>query len=582
MKRSLLLLATVVAALTATTSFAQTISVGSSTGPSPGATTPALTPVTFTRNAATPVADFTVRVTYNTTNFDATVAAANGGSCSANDASGFVTVLPPPGSSDVATNVYCNITFTIAAGVAAANYALTPITSFPGGGCFDTNANTVACTLTPGQITVTGGGGAVGPTITYNPAAGASAGTGGPVNFTGVTTPGTTGTGMITATPSGGSGGGTTTVGAFSFTGANAAAFTVTSAATLTFTAGVNTAQNITMTCLSTAAAQTANLQATETITGGATSTRFWVVNCPAGVAGVNTPPTITYAPAAGTTINVASGAATVIQVGCPTDGSPCNGAGSGLAATSRLETLAAVYAGPPFSPTPSMVCAFVTEAGVPTGGSTLDFVALAADAGDIRCTCPVVQAPEPFTVTVNERIPANSANPTATRTFTINCGSGLVCPTLSATPANGTISLTNGGANGLVTTYTVTGLVAPNTQAINCVTSAVTAGSTFTITTVPNPLVLTTATPSGTVSASCTNTNLTTATATLTCTPAVSTAGCTAPAPNVFTLSCPGGVAPPTVDIVPVPALGEQGRILLAAMMLLLGLAVVGFRVRN
>lgn len=514
---------------------------------------------------------------YNATVFTTVTATAlvPGSTCAVNPAPPFIRIIPPSGAGTPLTSTattYCRFAFTAAGGAAAGDYDFTTrLIECDGGACTRTGTF---------RITVTGGGSPVGPSITYNPAAGAAAGTGGPVNFTGVTTPGSTGNGTISATPAGGSGGGTTTVGSFTLSGANAANFAVTSAATLTFTAGNNTAQNITMTCTSTGAAQTANLQATETITGGATSQRFWVLNCPAGAAGA-TPPTITYVPAPGATINVASAANTVIQVGCPTDGAACNGSGTGLAATARLEALTATYNGPPFSPTPTMLCVFVNEAGAVLPGTTLDFVPAAADSGDIRCTCPVAFAPEPFTVSVAERIPASSGTTTAVRTFNIVCGAGLVCPTLTAAPSSGTISLVNGGAAGLVTTYTVSGIQAGATQAINCVQSGATAGSTFTVTTNPSPLILTSTTTSGTVSATCTNTNLTTATATLTCTPAPSAPGCT-PAVNTFTLSCPGGVAPPEVSIIPVPAMGEQGRILLAALMLLLGLAVVGFRVRN
>ena len=98
-------------------------------------------------------------------------------------------------------------------------------------------------------------------------------------------------------TPSGGALVATTTLGRFTISGADAASLTRTTAATLTFTAGVVTAQNITLTCVSGAAARTANLQATETITGGATSTCFWVLNCPAGGA---VGPTLADNPAAG------------------------------------------------------------------------------------------------------------------------------------------------------------------------------------------------------------------------------------------------------------------------------------------
>ena len=102
--------------LWAGTAPAQTIAVGSASGSPGGGTTPVSVPLDFTRNAAAPVADFAVRVNYTTANLDATAAGANGGSCSVNDGLGFVTVLPPAGQTDLASNTYCNITFTIAAG----------------------------------------------------------------------------------------------------------------------------------------------------------------------------------------------------------------------------------------------------------------------------------------------------------------------------------------------------------------------------------------------------------------------------------------------------------------------------------
>ena len=667
---------------------AQSISVGSASGSPGGATTPALVPVIFTRNNPAPVADFAVRVNYTTLNLDATVAAANGGGCSVNDASGFVTVTPPAGLTDVPSNTYCNITFTIAPGAPAPSVQNLVLAFAPAGGCIDSNVNPVVCALTPGTITIAAGGGGTAPTVAYVPvpttiinfpmgAAGtaafnigvASAGgtapgsvtvngcsatagftiSNSPINLVGTpasqisgsinlactrggavqngtltcsetSTPGAAvvrswplvcpvaaagnvpptltlnpiagstityigaGTGgPIVVTPSGGSGAGaaaTTTFGACTITGGGAA-FPTTNIAQLSFVGASVTPQNLVLpNCVPQAAAVNATLTCPETAGGGAAVNRVFTLTCPAAAVG-NVPPTITYLPTAGSTINVASAAATTIQVGCPTDGAACSGSGAGLAATARLESLTATYAGPPFSPTPTMQCLFVNEAGTALPGAVLDFVATQADPGDIRCTCPVAFSPEPFTVSVNERIPASSGTVTATRTFNIVCGAGLICPTLTAAPNAGTVSLVNGGGNGLVTTYTVTGIQPGATQTINCVQSNVTPGSAFTVTTVPNPLVLTSATPSGTVSASCTNTNLVTATSTLTCTPVSSAPGCAVTA-STFTLSCPGGTAPPQVQIVPVPAMGEQGRILLASLVLLMGLAVVGFRIRN
>lgn len=140
-------------------------------------------------------------------------------------------------------------------------------------------------------------GSSLGPSLAFNPAAGASAGTGGPVNFTGVTSAGSSGSGSIVVTPSGGVGAGTTTLSNFALSGTDAAAFTRTSAATLSFTAGLVVSQEITLTCTSGASQRTANLQATQTVTGGATTQRFWVLVCPAGT---TAGPTLSFNPAPG------------------------------------------------------------------------------------------------------------------------------------------------------------------------------------------------------------------------------------------------------------------------------------------
>ncbi len=556
---------------------AQTISAGTASGPAGGATTPATIPVDFTRNPGNPVADFIVRVNFNLANLTvANTAAANGGGCSYIGGNSFVTVIPPAGLSDVQTNTYCNITFTINPAAPAPSAQALTLSFAPGGNCIDNNANTVVCALTNGVVNVTAGGTPTGPNIAYNPAAGASAGTGGPVNFTGVTTPGTTGNGSIVATPSGGAAAGTTTVGTFTLSGPDAANFAVTNG-TLTFTAGTNTPQNITMTCTSGAAQRTANLQATETIANGATSQRFWQLVCPAGtVAAV--PPTLTYAPATGTTTNLASAGVFNVAVGCPTDGAAavCGGSGTGLAATSRLVSVTSAYTGPPFSPTPTMACEFVSEAGAVVAGPR-DYVAGQLDAGDVRCTCPVAFTPEPFTVTVVEQSPAGGAS--VNRTFNVVCGAGQTCGSISATPGSGNVNLNNGGAAVNVATVNFTGASNGVTQQVNCTTSGASAGSTFTVTGVP--ATLSNANTSTTVAATCSNTATTAGTATLTCTSTANSPGCTT-LNATYTLTCPGVNVPPPVPTVPVPVMGEQGRILLAALVLLLGLGVIGFRMRG
>lgn len=110
-----------------------------------------------------------------------------------------------------------------------------------------------------------------GPTPAYVPAPP------GPVAFGNVTIPANS-VQNIVVTPSGGSGGGTTTVGSCSITGANASEFSLVSAATLTFTAGTNTPQNlgVRFTPALPVGAKSASLSCTETIQNGATSTRTW------------------------------------------------------------------------------------------------------------------------------------------------------------------------------------------------------------------------------------------------------------------------------------------------------------------
>jgi len=229
------------------------------------------------------------------------------------------------------------------------------------------------------------------------------------------------------------------------------------------------------------------------------------------------------------------------------------------------------------------MACQFVTQAGAPAG-NLLSFVALQADAGNISCVCPAntTNLPtEPFIVSVEERTPS-TAGPVA-RSFTIVCGGPPPpgCPTIAAAPNAGTVTLTNNGGTSLVTTATLTGAVVGQTQTVSCAVTGASVGSTFTITTAPTPLTLSSVVTTGTVLARCVNTAQTLGTATLTCTSTSSQLGC-ATLNTQYTLNCPGVTVVPPITFIPVPAMSEQGRILLAALMLLLGLGVVGFRMRG
>jgi len=391
----------------------------------------------------------------------------------------------------------------------------------------------------------------------------------------------------ITATPSGGSGVGapaTTTVGACTLAGGGAAFAAGFPIAQLSFIGPTVTAQNIVLpNCTPQAAAVNATLSC-PTVRGGVAVNPVpsFTLTCPAaGPAGVA--PVLTYNPAPNSSTPILAGQTAVIAVGCPTEGANCTGSGAGPSATSTLSNLTAVYNGPMFSPTPGMVCQFVTQAGAPAG-NLLSFVALQADAGNISCVCPAntTNLPtEPFIVSVEERTPS-TAGPVA-RSFTIVCGGPPPpgCPTIAAAPGAGTVTLINNGGTTLVTTATLTGAVVGQTQTVSCAVTGASVGSTFTITTAPTPLTLSSVVTSGTVLAACTNSAQTLGTATLTCTSTSSQLGC-ATLNTQYTLNCPGVPVVPPITFIPVPAMSEQGRILLAALMLLLGLGVVGFRMRG
>lgn len=544
--------------------------VGSGSG---NAGTQVTVPVNFAGDGVTISSQISVSVVAPLSVVSAT--GQNGQTCSAAGNTVTVVLFSFSALPGAATN-YCNITLAIAPGTPASPPTL-PVTgsgqlcAISGGGAAPT------CTVANGAITVTGGVVNTPPTINYNPAVGQT------ITYTGAGTGG-----PIMATPSGGAGSGaaaTTTVGPCVITNGGAA-FPTQPSGTLSFVGPTTTTQNIVLpNCVPQAMAVTANLSCPESAGGGNPVARTFSLTCPAA-APAAVPPTLTYNPPNGSTTNVNASSSLTINVGCPNDGAACGGSGTGLGATSRLNTLVATYTGLA-SPAPSMQCNFVTEGGTVVA-APLDFVATQADSGDIRCTCPANTTglpTEPFQVTVQESSPA-SGGVSATRTFNITCQGAPppACGTISANPSSGTVTLTNGGAGTQITQAALAGAGAGVSHTVTCSLSGVSSGTVFTITTNPSPLTLNNVTTTGTVTASCTNSAQTQGTGTLTCTSSATGATGCASLSAQYTLQCPGAGGPPPGPLpsVPVPALGEQGRILLAALMLLLGLGVVGFRMRG
>ncbi len=135
-------------------------------------------------------------------------------------------------------------------------------------------------TAVPVSWTLSCPAGTAAPTLAYAPATGTT------VNFTGVTTVGTTGNGQIVVTPSGGSGTGaavTTTVNGCTVTGADAANFSGAAAVNLSFVGATVTPQNIDLACTSGAAVRSATLTCNETTGAGMPVQRSWPLSCPTG-----------------------------------------------------------------------------------------------------------------------------------------------------------------------------------------------------------------------------------------------------------------------------------------------------------
>jgi len=119
------------------------------------------------------------------------------------------------------------------------------------------------------------------PNLAYAPAVGAT------VAFTGVNTLGSTGTGTIVVTPSGGAGSGgasTSTVNGCVVSGTDAASFAGAGAVNLSFVGATTATQNIGLTCVAGSSVRSATLSCNETVgAGNPVVQRSWPLSCPIG-----------------------------------------------------------------------------------------------------------------------------------------------------------------------------------------------------------------------------------------------------------------------------------------------------------
>ena len=278
-------------------------------------------------------------------------------------------------------------------------------------------------------------GAAVAPTIAYNPNAGS------PVDFTGVSTIGSTGNGTVVATPSGGSGSGaaaTTTINTCTLGGANPGSFAGAAAINLSFVGNTTTPQNLALTCTSQQTAQTATLTCNETRGAAAPVQRQWPLNCPAG-----TPvaPTIAYNPTTGS--NVAfTGVTTIGTTGNGTiAATPSGGIGTGAAATTTINTCTLGGANPG---------SFAGAAAI-----NLSFVGNTTTPQNMALTCTSAATAQAATLTCNE---TRGAAAPVQRQWPLNCPAGTLLPLTSAPVSGSTVNLSGvSGGNTGTSTVTVT-----------------------------------------------------------------------------------------------------------------------------
>jgi hypothetical protein len=256
------------------------------------------------------------------------------------------------------------------------------------------------------------------PSVAYVPPPGDA------VDFTGVTTIGTTGTGTIVATPSGGIGTGadaTTTINGCTLGGANPGSFAGAAGINLSFAGNTTTAQNISLTCTSQQAAQTATLTCDETRGSAAAVQRQWPLSCPAG-----TPvaPNIAYNPTTGTTVNF-TGVTTIGTTGnAAIVATPSGGIGTGAGATTTINGCTLGGANPG---------SFAGAAGV-----NLSFAGNTTTAQNINLTCTSQQAAQAATLTCSETRGSAAA---VQRQWPLSCPAGALLPLTSAPIAGATIT---------------------------------------------------------------------------------------------------------------------------------------------
>ncbi len=416
-----------------------------------------------------------------------------------------------------------------------------------------TGLGTVQGTIVAGGIVIQPRPNDIPPALAYNPT-------------TASTVVLESGAGSIEATPFGGMGSGaaaTTAINGCAIGGVSGpGTFGSVAGVNLTFVGNTTSPQSINLSCTLGDAVTTGTLTCNETAGSGPPLVRSWSLTCPSSSLGV--PPNLTYVPSFGSNVSFIGTPGTQIISTISVIG--ISGTGSGGSATARVSDC---QVSPALSP-PVFACQ-------PSGGNVLDFTPGGADPGDITCSC---EAPSTGQLTAN--LTCEETRPLGTtpvvRQWSLTCpGTPGSCGTLVFSPNPGLIQFTGGtasigishtgGTMGNDTTFNgcgITGANASNFQISNApINFSFTGGSTG----------------SGQIDLACTNSTTAPVQATLSCSQVCDVNN----TPRTWTLECPaGGTPPPTAEVVPVPSSSDFSRILLAAMLVLIGMAAVTIRGRS
>lgn len=503
---------------------AGSVSVGTATGvANAGAaagTNPAVIPVNYTPGAGDTTVGVGMRVTWTNANLTATVSPA--GNCSVNNTTRIVTIAVSDAANlPLAAQTLCSLTFTIAAATPASIETLTADIASAGQGCFDAALANTGCTATNGSIDIAA---VSSPAVTYAPTA--AAGVAFPAGGTG-----TSNTQTITATPSGGTAGQTTTVGSCAVTGAG---FALVGTPALSFPTGSVTPGQIQVSYTYGPAAGTGTLTCVQTSSVSGPSNVVWNLTAPVGGA---TPPTISYAPAPGGTITL------IGTVGSTQTSNIV------VTRTSNGQVGSSVTLNGQNAPAGFTITGF--PAAFPGGSAT-------PASANLGVSCVIGAATTNATLTFNE-VTSTGVPPDSTTARTYNLVCQAPSPEVSPAPAPGNIAV-----QGAPSTTQTTQVAFANTGLADLTLACTVTGAGFTLTTAPTSPVLPGATGTAVVSVALPPAQGTTITGTLVCT--------TNDADEPTLTYNISGTA---VNLV-VPTMSAWGKALMAA--LLAGLGLLGF----